>query len=150
MLSKAYWVNPKGKILDVKSNHIAQIIADPKTFGITRAWIDEIYANHNEKIGTEGEAREEIILKVLESGFIRVRQYKTRWSLTLHKLDVKTRANIKKWALIAKDNKTTGKWFPVKLNIVKTDKMIPIDQVQSLCETVINFETFKQMVMNDD
>jgi hypothetical protein len=130
--SSAFWVAPNGKILDVNSNHIAQVIKSPKTFGVTSDYITSTYDKHGEKLGQEGDAREEIILHILKAGFLRIRRYRSRWSITLHRMDSRTKKNLSDWAEKARADKKSGAYFPVFLNIASTDKLIEVETVNNL------------------
>ena len=67
MNGDAFWYK-NGKIKEVNNYHISDIIGDAEAFGLTRKEIEEIYKKHNERFGTEGKAREEIMKKVMENG----------------------------------------------------------------------------------
>ena len=62
MSTFAYWITPKGEILQPDIRHIGMIISNPKKFGETDKTIEKVYDKHNEPIsGTiEGKAREEV------------------------------------------------------------------------------------------
>lgn len=62
-------------------NHIGYIIQNPEQFDLTTKEIKSIYKSHKEPMGSEGDAREYIIKKASESGWIRVRAYKEYWSI---------------------------------------------------------------------
>lgn len=87
MNGDAFWYK-NGKVKEVNNYHISDIIGDAEAFGLTRKEIEEIYKKHNERFGTEGKAREEIMKKVMENGWIRVRQYISqggaRWTINFH------------------------------------------------------------------
>lgn len=84
MHGKGYWIKG-GMILDVSNTtHIARVIATPEKFGLTTKEINVIYEKYGEDIRSEGNAREEIIKKVSEKGWVRVRYYLTKgeyWSI---------------------------------------------------------------------
>jgi hypothetical protein len=74
MLKGAYWISPKGEIIDVPNLHIDVVIQNPEKFGITKDIIQQIFDKHNEHMGVdEGFAREEIMLELLKKGWIRLR-----------------------------------------------------------------------------
>ena len=72
---EAYWISPHGKAIRVSTNHIRAVIGNPESYGYTKEKIEKIYKNHGEKVGTEGDAREEIVLDLVRRGWIRMRQY---------------------------------------------------------------------------
>jgi hypothetical protein len=73
----AFWISPQREVLLVKSCHVATVISHPETFGLTLESITECYARHGEPLGMEGKARTEIILQLVELGWIRIRRYRT-------------------------------------------------------------------------
>jgi hypothetical protein len=58
------------------------VIADPEKFGLTIEEIRAAYAMHGERIGVEGEARKELLLRIINHGWIRIRRYRDYWSVT--------------------------------------------------------------------
>lgn len=117
-VSTAYWVNPYGKILNVGyGDHIGVMIKNPEQFHLSKDEVETTYKKYNERVGQEGKAREELIKKVLAHGFIRIRLYVNKyWSINTHKWDRRTKKAISKWAEIAKDDKMSGKYMPVKID----------------------------------
>ena len=59
-LTIAYWITPKGEILEPKSYHIGSVIDAPKKFGYTKEKLQKIYDKYDERMsaGLEGRARE--------------------------------------------------------------------------------------------
>ena len=154
-LATAYWINPYGEILEMKSSkHITEIVQHPEKFGLTQEYIDRKYAEFNEPVGFEGKAREVIMRAVISSGYIRVRAYRNFWSVTVFTLDNKTKNALGAWAEIAAENKQMGKYAPVKLLELKIDKMhkstvsdIHFELYESSClvvvDTLLEFTTPK-------
>lgn len=73
--ASAYWVKGKS-IYSVEKTHIDSIIDNPERFDLTTEEIHQFYKKNKEKIGTEGEARKQIIQEISKQGWIRVRSYK--------------------------------------------------------------------------
>jgi hypothetical protein len=98
--SDAYWVNPSGKIINVATTHINHIIKNPTSYKLTKDKIDAIYKKHNEPIGLEGNAREEIMKGLLIKGWIRIRFVKRRYSWTVQtgKLSKNVKDLLQQWA----------------------------------------------------
>jgi hypothetical protein len=71
----AFFISPGGKIIPVPIRHIVTIAKDPDLFGLTSDYIKSIYKKHNEDVGWEGYARNEIILALLKDDWIRLRFY---------------------------------------------------------------------------
>jgi len=126
MKGTGYWIDKFGRIIDSSNDkHIHQIIENPREFGFKPGQVEDIFKKHNERIGTEGKAREEIIEEVLKNGLIRVRLYpNSYWSVTLYDWNRYKSIRIKKWANKAKKEKTAGKYMPVKILDMKTDRFI--------------------------
>ena len=87
MNGEAYWYK-NGKAIEVNGYHIHDIMGNAKEFGTSREEIEALYKKYNEHLGQEGKARDEIMNKVIENGWIRVRQYITRngnsWSINFN------------------------------------------------------------------
>jgi len=87
MNGDAFWYK-NGKIIEVRGYHIHDIIGNADKFGITREEIEALYKKHNEHMGQEGKAREEIMNRVIKDGWIRIRQYITKngnsWSINFN------------------------------------------------------------------
>jgi hypothetical protein len=71
--SDKYWATPGGEIVEVSDRHILEIIREPEKFGLTKAYIDKVHKKHGEKLAQEGNAREEILTKLIELGWVRAR-----------------------------------------------------------------------------
>jgi hypothetical protein len=112
---KAYWMNKYGKLIDVinvperkggdfSDKHIGAILRDPEIFGLSEDYIKEVYEKYGESISHEGKAREEIMINVIESGWVRIRYYhsKSYWTIQCGKFDKNTKENI--WAFLNSDN----------------------------------------------
>lgn len=121
MLHNAYWINPRGKILDIgMGTHIDQVVASPKSFGLTDQYIKSVYEKFDEPVGLEGKAREQIMLGLIKDGFIRVRLVKNQfWIVNATRWTPKVKKALSVWAGEAKSVKGAGKFMPVK---VVTDK----------------------------
>jgi hypothetical protein len=75
---EAYWYK-QGKIIKVQNSlHIKDVIDHPEEFNLTKKYIEDTYKKYNEKIYTEGKAREEIMVEVMKKGWVRVRQSTSR------------------------------------------------------------------------
>ncbi len=98
----AFFISPAGELLSVATSHIAVVIADPQRFGVTRAFIEARHAQHGEPLGLEGRARSEVLVRVLEAGWIRVREQPpkspVRWHLQVSTLNDDHRARLAAFA----------------------------------------------------
>ena len=98
---QAYWISPAGKILFVPHHHIDLVINEPETFGLTLRKIKTAYKKHNEPLHMEGLARHNIMSKIIQKGWIRIR-YNPRGDFFMiqpFRLDIKTKNHIRKWAI---------------------------------------------------
>ena len=76
------------------------VISDPKRFGLTKAEIESVYDRHGERMGSESEARKEILLQVNTQGWIRLRRYPNRyWSATAPSLTPAVQEHLRDWAI---------------------------------------------------
>ena len=97
--SVAFFLSPSGDVIYVPQNHISTVIADPERFGLTTEKIQSVYDMHGEKIGVEGEARRELLLRVIADGWIRIRRYPNRyWSVIAPSLMPAVRECLRVWA----------------------------------------------------
>jgi hypothetical protein len=97
----AYFISPEGHIIpvfDEYGRHINAIIAHPDKFGFTQEEIEETYKKHGEHMGTEGNAREELLVKSINNGWARIRKYSDRnasfWSIQVPELNIRYRRYI--------------------------------------------------------
>ena len=95
--SNAYWITPDMVFLSVGFTHIDVVIKNPKTFGITSNYIQSIYSKHNEPLGHEGYAREEIMVSLIKKHWVRLRYYarEDKWIIQIQNIhNEKTRIQI--------------------------------------------------------
>lgn len=116
----AYWISPRGEVLPVSTNHIDVVIKNPKKFGLTTDVIEKTYEKYNERMGQEGKAREEIIINLLNKGFIRIRRYKNQYSLNIGKMTKKIKDILFDWADKLLNTGINGmrerdKYMPIKI-----------------------------------
>jgi hypothetical protein len=95
----AYWISPRGEVVEVNTNHIDVIIKNPEKFGYKRDQIQAIYDKYDEPLGKEGEAREEIILALVKKGYIRIRKYGNQgYTLNIGRMTKKVKDILFDWA----------------------------------------------------
>lgn len=131
MVHIAYWINQRGKILDIGvGTHIDQVIKSPKSFGLTDRYIRGVYEKFGEPVSLEGKAREQIMQEIIKDGFIRIRLVQNRfWIINADRWTPKVKKALSVWAEDAKDVKGAGKFMPVKV--------------------VTNYETINKYDVND-
>lgn len=107
---EAFFISPDNGFFDLSknnvSNHIGLIINNPEKLGVTTNYIQSVYEKYNEKTGTEGNAREEIILEIVKNGWIRGRHYLGRndyWSINVYEATKRNEAVIYHLAKLVSD-----------------------------------------------
>lgn len=70
---KAFWYK-NGKIIEVKTLHITDVCENHDIFGLSEEYIQSIYDLFGELWGSEGWAREKIMIELMKQGWIRIRQ----------------------------------------------------------------------------
>lgn len=74
-LNNGYWVRDQ-QIFDVTStSHVRFMIENPSLFNLTSKQILQVYNKHGEPLGTESNARQELVRYATSLGFCRVRRY---------------------------------------------------------------------------
>lgn len=136
MINTAMWISPSGKAIAFENGtHIGMVIDNPTVFGLTKDKIETIYKKHNEPMGIEGYAREEIIRGLVSKGWIRLRRYKNYWSVTVGSVNKRVKDVLYDWAnkiisgtngMIEKD-----KYMPVKIVTMTSpfNKEFTVDQI---------------------
>jgi hypothetical protein len=99
----AFFISPNGKIIHDGTSHIAKVISDPERFGLTLDEIKQVYSRHGEPMGLEGNARSEIIIRLIQNGWIRLRRYRDHWKCNVNVLDDIKRQHIRKWVKLILD-----------------------------------------------
>jgi len=69
----AYWVRGEN-YLPVYQRHINEIIKRPQLFGFTKEQVEKIHSDEKEPLYHEGRARNKLMSKAFESGWIRLRK----------------------------------------------------------------------------
>jgi len=69
----AFFISPDSKLIPVGRRHINMIISEPEKFGLTREEVEGAYEKYGERLGMENQAREELMLMLMDKGWIRMR-----------------------------------------------------------------------------
>lgn len=115
-----YWVSPKGEVLQVNSTHIQSVIQNPAKFGETLDRIKKDYERYKEQLTWEGKAREEIMIRIMNRGWARIRERSNQWTVQVSKINQKMNDVLWMWAKTI-ENKVRDKFMPVV--IYEIDKM---------------------------
>lgn len=135
MSAFAYWITPKGQVVKPDSRHILTVVKHPAVFGETKKTIEATFEKYGQSMysNIEGKAREEVMLRVIGRGFIRVRQGGSRsnqhWSIQLNRVTPKANDAIWSWAnQIIKDGTAKDKYADVVIHeLGRGDKMTKSD-----------------------
>lgn len=95
--NSGFFIHPTGVLVSVPETHIKLTINHHTKFGLTKEYINTIFKKYNEPLYLEGKAREEIIKKVLNKGWVRIRRYnrpRVYWSIQFDKLTPLVEGNI--------------------------------------------------------
>lgn len=134
----AYWISPKGEIMVVqRGKHISDVIAYPEKFGFNKEFIEYVYNFYNEKIGTEGKAREQIMITLFNKGWVRIRRYKNFWSINVKRLAGKTKDYVTIWAkkVLKGLNGFKEDDYYIDVKIDQKNKPIKTVQLQSIADS---------------
>ena len=107
--TKAYWLSPSAKFINVDSTHIDVILKNPKVFNLDVKEIDAIAKKHGGKqeLRDGGKARDEIMTNLLKQGWVRIRKVEARgnefWTIQLEtgmgtRISGRTKNVVVKWA----------------------------------------------------
>lgn len=113
----AYFISPAGDIIKIEGSHIGYVIDNPGLFNWTIEEITQIYQKYKEPLGFEGDARHEILVRIIAQGWVRIRRYKEHWSVTVHNFNDSKRG-LKKWAFHIDDFPCA----PVLINELESSK----------------------------
>jgi len=121
----AYWIDPDNRYSEIRDNHIIAIITNPEVFGTSKKVVGDTYLKFNEKIGSEGEARRELIDAAISCGWIRIRLYsKTHCSITVAEVDERVRHTVTEFIQMLLSGQLdigdVDKFMSVKLTTVKS------------------------------
>ena len=145
-MTAAYWISPKGQLVDVETSHIEAVINYPSKFGLSKTEIQRRYKEHKEKIPIEGQAREEIICELISNNWIRLRRYTNKyWSITVKKLDHKKKALLHQWASRIlktgiKGLKEEDKYMPVRI--------VLLEKQETLDDLTVSYIASKRWIEN--
>lgn len=126
MLGKAYWISPRGVKIEVSTKHINSILKNPKLYGLKKSDILKTYAKHGERIGTEGEARGEIMIDLMKRGWLRIRYIPRNdmWTIQTYYFGKREKNNIWDWVADAYNKGIANAHADVRILIIKNGRAI--------------------------
>ena len=130
--TKADWVSPSGRIYNVDTDtHINLVIKKPSMFGWNLKNIKKVHEKYGESLGSEGKARHEIMVDILQRGWLRTRQDKRSgiWVVETWNWGNREKNALWDWTN-EKTNSGKSREF-VRLTSVKNNKMVssPSDDI---------------------
>ena len=114
MAGAGYYIAPSGDIIEVDTYHIDMVLKHPEKFLMTKKELEEIYKKHNEPLGLEGKAREEVLSNLIKKGWVRIR-YNDRidaFTVQINRLDKKRKDQLAMFAKHALDGIKGQKYYP--------------------------------------
>lgn len=119
MSSDFIWLNKDGSIVsNVGYSHIDSITNEPELFDTTNKKILDTYRKYKEKTGTEGKARDEIMITAMKKGWIRIRNNNGRWIFETWNLTEEQKNTIFNYILLTK---TIHKYDEIIITQVKNN-----------------------------
>ncbi len=126
MQREGFWISPDGRIVAIEETHIKYICANPSEFCLTTEHIREVFERYNESFGSEGEAREELVIDAVKGDWIRIRHYVTPvdyWSFNVNTF-VSSIMRIKKLAELVISYRGAGRYSQVRIEEFGGDKQV--------------------------
>lgn len=147
MIHQAYWISPTGSIIPVEGTadrHIHVVIQNPEKFGYTLDEIKTLHKKYKEPLGSEGKAREEIMVDLIKQGWIRIRYYDKlyQYSIQVNARNVSNMTSRQKesiwdWAMLitrGRENKKENNLKSFKLSNVDGDVLIHDGQIKDIVQ----------------
>ena len=143
----AYWISPRGETVPVDMDrHILLVYSNPEFFGLTKEWIDSVRAKYP-KDPTDGYARQEILLRLLQEDWIRIRYVPNAYFFTVEYWGMTNRKKdyIWDWAnkITSGEIDNVSKYIGVKLLDEKTQEATP-----TTLEDIIKSSLYESMRFN--
>lgn len=94
-----FWIFPDGQIVHFEfKRHIDLIIDNSELYGENIDEIRTLYSEYNEPLRFEGIARQIIMHRVIQRGFIRIRQQKNQWVIQCSELTNEKQGFLSDWS----------------------------------------------------
>jgi hypothetical protein len=126
------WITPGGRLHPIGTRlHIKDVCRNPEFYGLTLDRLLAVYDRHEEAyrpepglvfIGGEGRARNQIMIELIEKGWVRYRRRISRWTSDAWMLSTKMKETIFNWAR----SQITGGYGQerVTIQLLKTDRLM--------------------------
>jgi len=122
---EAYWLFPDGKIHPVTTTHIQAVINCPEEFGETSTTLKNLYDAYQENMPHEGKARVEIMKRILQRGYVRIREKQNYWVIELFQFSSKEEDLISQWVNYVRSN-LTDRHAGLKINTLRDNGTIMV------------------------
>ncbi len=95
----AFWISPTGEAIPVSITHIDIVVKNMTKFGLDKKQVEALYAKHDEPVGFEGKAREDIMIAIMEKNWIRLRYIPKRdmWTAQLRNFNKRKKEYLFDW-----------------------------------------------------
>lgn len=116
--TEAYFISPEGVLIPVETSHIEMVVQQSSKFDLTKYQVEDCYRRHNEPLGVEGGARNEILAGLIGRGWVHIRRYPSYWLIQAQELDNRIQGFLRSFA----EQAIGGSWpFPGK--VLETEVM---------------------------
>jgi len=145
-----FFISPSGAIVQADAGtHITTIISNPALFGLDESFIQLAYSKYDEKMGREGQAREEILITLFKMGWCRGNYFpqNDKYIINCWELNGRTKQNLRKMASEA------SKGNIVNSKTIYSDVMIQVFNTNEVKSTNITgllsgYMAFKNVMLN--
>ena len=132
----AYWISPESDIYGIESTyyHIDMICDFPERFGFTKEYVKSVFDKYGESLHYEGFAREELMRKLLEKKWVRIR-YRAKsdkFTVQIGVWDNDVIRNILNWYEKIRDHSIDTVPDHTEVKILYENKLIDISKVMEV------------------
>ena len=120
------WISPAGLVIVLNGSHVEEIIAWPGRFGLSAERIEAVYQQFGERMPVEGRARHHIIRAVAFTGWIRLRQQRNYWSVTVDRRDAR-RKTLQSFFHTLHQAGEIGRHGEIRIYCVAEEQLITLD-----------------------
>ncbi|MDD5651296.1 MAG: hypothetical protein PHF86_12920 [Candidatus Nanoarchaeia archaeon] len=150
-ITTSYWISPDNKFIPIDLTHIDLIVNNPDKFGLSQEYIQKVHKKHKEQPGDEGNARDEIMTKLIKDGWIRIRNILQYYTLKIQVYDFKQQTidRVEKAIIEGYKRKIFNKSFSVSILNIKGEDFVYNDDnliVSGVVSGALSDKKFKSRV----
>jgi len=150
-ITSSYWISPDNKFIPISLTHIDLIVNNPDKFGLSSEYIQKVHKKHKEQLGDEGNARDEIMTKLIKDGWIRIRNILKYYTVKIQVYDFKqpTIDRVEKAIIEGFKRKIFNKNFTVSILNIKGEDFVYSDDnltVGDVASGALNDKKFKSRI----